>query len=464
MPGSQRRMIKNRPELLSHGFFAGREKALDIAEFALQRVDPRAAVKKYVRLDGSRLRVGAHYFDLDSVKNIYAIGAGKATYPLAVALEEILGNRITDGFIAAKCGQQESFSKTLGSLSRIRLTESGHPIPDEKSLEAGKEVLKIAEKAGEGDMVFCLMSGGVSAQAVYPVPGLCLKDIININDLLVHSGADITEIMTVRRHLSRIKGGRLAPLMLPATVISLTVSDEKTDTMEWNTDWTSPDSTTLADAVNVLKKFGLWEKVSEGVRSYLLNFSAEKETPKEFSKESPLYYCMVVKTRELWEAAALRAKELGLTPVLLTSVLTGESREVGRTLAAIAKEINMSGNPVTPPCALIATGETAVRLNRIPSGQGGANQELAVGGCLDLNPKDPIVICALDTDGTDGPTPLAGAITDGSSMIRAREQGYDFYRALMQHGVSSVLKAVGDAVVTGPTGTNVNDLVVCVVL
>ena len=215
---------------------------------------------------------------------------------------------------------------------------------------------------------------------------------------------------------------------------------------------------------NVLKKFGLWEKVSEGVRSHLLNPSPEKETPKEFSKESPLYYCMVVKTRELWEAAALRAKELGLTTVLLTTVLTGESREVGRTLAAIAKEINMSGNPVTPPCALIATGETAVRLNSIPGGQGGANQELAVGGCLDLDPKDPIVICALDTDGTDGPTPLAGALTDGSSMIRAREQGYDFYRALMQHGVSSVLKAVGDAVVTGPTGTNVNDLVVCVVL
>jgi glycerate 2-kinase len=457
-------MIKNRSELLSHGFVEGREKALNIVEYALQCVDPRAAVKKYVTLDGSRLQVEAHRFDLDSVKNIYAIGAGKATYPLAVALEEILGNRITDGFIAAKCGQQESFSKMLGPLSRIRMTESGHPIPDESSLEAGKEVFKIAEKAREGDMIFCLMSGGVSAQAVYPVVGLSLNDKININDLLVHSGADITEIMTVRRHLSRIKGGRLAPHMLPATVISLTVSDEKTDTMEWNTDWTSPDSTTISDAVNVLKKFGLWEKVSSSVRNYLSNPSPEKETPKEFSDESPLYYCMVVKTREIWEAAAMRAEELGLTPVLLTTVLTGESREVGRTLAAIAKEINRSGNPVKPPCALIATGETTVRFQNKPRGQGGANQELAVGGCLDLNPEDPIVICALDTDGTDGPTSLAGAITDGSSVTRARERGFDFYQSLMEHGVSAVLKSVEDAVVTGPTGTNVNDLVVCVIL
>ena len=157
-------------------------------------------------------------------------------------------------------------------------------------------------------------------------------------------------------------------------------------------------------------------------------------------------------------------KKLGLKPILLTTLLTGESREVGRMLAAIAKEIHMSGNPVKPPCVLIATGETAVRLQRTPRGQGGANQELSVGGCLDLKPEDPIVICALDTDGTDGPTSLAGAITDGSSMIRAKERGYDLYRTLMQHGVSAVLKEVGDAVVTGPTGTNVNDLVVCVVL
>ena len=456
-------MIKNRTELLSHGFVEGREKALDIADYALKHVDPRAAMRNYLKLEGNRLQVGKDIFDLDKVNKIYAIGAGKATYPLAIALEEILGERITDGFIAIKEGQKAPFITTLGSLSRIRVAESAHPVPDKTSLAAGQEIWRVAGKAGQGDMVFCLMSGGVSAQTVYPVEGLSLNDKVTINQLLVHSGADVTEIMTVRRHLSRIKGGRLAPRMLPATIISLTVSDEKTDTMEWNTDWTSPDSTTLGDAKKVLTKYGLWESVSEPVRQYLSNPTPEKETPKAFI-DAPLYYCMVVKTRELWEGAANKAEALGLTPVLLTTLLNGESREVGRTIASIASEIKLSGNPVKPPCALIATGETAVKIQKTPQGLGGANQELAVGACLALSTENPIAICALDTDGTDGPTSLAGALTDGWTAAMAAEKGFDIYQMLMEHDTARVLTATGNAVITGPTGTNVNDLVVVVVL
>jgi glycerate-2-kinase len=456
-------VFKNRAELISHGFVEGRQKVLDIAEHTLKCVDPLTALKKYVKLDGSRLQVGEDVFDLDTVDKIYAIGGGKATYPLAIGLEEILGDRITDGFVAIKKGQKQPFFETMGALSRIRVAESAHPIPDETGLEAGKTVWQFAEKAGRRDMVFCLMSGGVSAQCIYPVEGISLNDKVTINQLLVHSGADVTEIMTVRGHLSRIKGGRLAPQMLPATVISLTVSDEKTDSMEWNTDWTSPDSTTLADAERVLKKYGLWQKVSEQVREYLSHPTPDKETPKSFSNE-PLYYCMVVKTRALWEAAAQKAKALGLTPLLLTTLLNGESREVGRTIASIANEIKLSGNPVRPPCALVATGETAVRIQGAVRGQGGANQELAVGACLDLDEKHPIAICALDTDGTDGPTSLAGALTDGSTPKGATQKGYDLFQNLMEHDVATVLKATGDAVITGPTGTNVNDLVICVIL
>lgn len=456
-------MFKNRDELTSHGFVEGRRKVLDIAEHTLMHVDPHAAVKHYVKLENNKIQVGEDIFDLDKVDKIYAIGGGKATYPLAIGLEEILGDRITDGFIAVKKGQLQPFTETMGALSKIRVAESAHPIPDETSLEAGKAVWEIAEKAGRDDIIFCLMSGGVSAQCIYPVEGISLKDKVTVNQLLVHSGADVTEIMTVRGHLSRIKGGRLAPQMLPATVVSLTVSDEKTDSMKWNTDWASPDSTTLADAERVLKKYGLWQSVSERVREYLSHPTPEKETPKSFINE-PLHYCMVVKTRALWEAAAQRAKALGLTPVLLTTLLNGESREVGRTIVSIAKEIQLSGNPVRPPCALIATGETAVRIRGDVRGQGGANQELAVGACLDIGEKDSIVICALDTDGTDGPTSLAGALTDGSTPKSAVQEGYDLFQKLMEHDVSTVLKATGDAVITGPTGTNVNDLVICVVL
>jgi len=456
-------MIKNRPELLSHGFVKGREIALDIVEHALREVNPYTAVKETLELHGNRLQVGEEQFDLHTIKNIYTIGAGKATYPLAAALEDILGDRITDGFIAVKEGQAEPFYRMWGHLSRIRVSETAHPIPDKRSLEAGKEIFRIAQQAEKGDMVFCLMSGGVSAQSIYPVDGISLQDKMIVNRLLVHSGADITEIMTVRRHLSRIKGGRLAHIMLPATVISLTVSDEKTDTMEWNTDWTSPDSTTLSDAMRVLEKYGLFEKVSMSVQNYLSTQTPEKETPKAFSG-APLYYCMVVRTRDLGDAAVRRAKEIGLTPAILTTLLNGESREVGRTIAAIAKEIHLSGRPFKAPCALIATGETAVRIEGPSRGLGGANQELAAGGCLDLQQMDPIVICALDTDGTDGPTELSGALTDGSTVRRAAEKGCDFHRILMAHDVAGVLKTVNDAIITGPTGTNVNDLIVGVIL
>lgn len=450
-------MIKNRDQLLSHGFIEGRKKALDIIEYALSKVNPQEALGRYVKLERSLLHVGARVFDLEMIRNVYAVGAGKATYLQAVALEEILGERITDGFIAVKEGQE-------GTLSRIRMAESAHPIPDERSLKAAEEIIEVANKAGKEDLVFCLMSGGVSAQAVYPVPEISLADKIEINRLLVHSGADVTEIMMVRRHLSRIKGGRLASRIFPATVIALTISDEKMDSMEWNTDWTSPDSSTLADAVLVLKKYDLWDKAPETVRKYLSSPSPEKETPKVFGDDALIYNYMIVKVRELWQAAVKGAEEMGLRPVLLTTSMNGESREVGRTLSSIAQEIHLSGNPVEPPCVLIAAGETAVRIERDMSGEGGANQELAAGGCLDLKRDDPIVICALDTDGTDGPTSLAGALTDGSTVANASKKGYDIFKGLMDHNISEVLRETGDAIVTGQTGTNVNDLVLLIIL
>ncbi len=449
-------MIKNREELLSHGFVEGRKKALDIMEHALSAVNPLDAVRKHVKLEGNLLSVGDKRFDLGKIESIYAIGAGKATYLQAKGLEEILGDRITDGFVAVKKGQ-------TGRLTRIRMAESSHPIPDHTSLEAAQEITRLADKAEKGDLVFCLMSGGVSSQAVYPVPAITLEDKIHINRLLVHSGADVTEIMTVRRHLSRIKGGRLAERILPATVVALTVSDEKTDSMEWNTDWTSGDSSTLSDSVRVLKKYGLWDKTPEKVRKYLSTPAPAKETPKVFV-DAPIYNFMIVRVRELWEAAVKRAEEIGLKPVLLTTLMNGESREVGRALASIAREVHLSGNPVEPPCVLIAAGETSVRIEDSPFGEGGANQELAAGASLVLSPDDPIAVCALDTDGTDGPTPLAGGLTDGSTVSSALHKGLDIFRGLMEHSISRVLREVGDAIFTGQTGTNVNDLVLLVVL
>jgi glycerate-2-kinase len=451
-------MIKNREQLLSHGCIEGRRLAADIVDTALREVDPYKATRETVRFDDKDglLRVKDDVFDLKDVKNLYVVGAGKATYPIARALDEILGDRIRDGLVAVKDGQSEP-------LSHIRVFEAGHPIPDERSFEACKEVFKIVDRAGPGDLVITIVTGGSSALCSHPVPGITFDEKRAVHDLLLRCGAEIKEINTVRKHLSAIKGGRLTERILPASIVSLCVSDVIYDPIDWNTDWTAPDSSTLADAADVFSRYGLWEEVPESVHNYLSNPAPEKETPRAFP-DAPLHLYMVLKTRTLCEAAVARAGQLGLSPVLVTTSLNGESREAGRTLAAIAKEVHLSGNPVKPPCALIAGGETTVRIESHTIGEGGPNQELALGGCLDLEEDEPIVICAVDSDGRDGSTAVAGAMTDGSTRARARRNGFDCFKTLMDHNTSALLKTLDDAVITGPTGTNVNDLAVCIVL
>ena len=449
-------MIKNMDALLSHGHRDAREKALDIATHALKACDPLAATQRFVRLDNSRLMVGGQAIDLDRFRRIFVIGAGKATYRQAVALERILGDRITDGLVVVKDGQK-------GPLERISIMEAAHPVPDERSFRAGREIMTIAEEAGSGDLVICAMSGGISSLCIQPVSGISLADKVEVNRLMVHSGADVTEIMSVRRHLSRVKGGRLAQRIQPAAMVALTVSDAIGDPIEWNTDWTSPDSSTFEDAVRILKKYAVWGLCPPAVKDYFSVFAADKETPKSLAG-GEIYTQMTVRIKDLWEAAVQRAAAIGLRPHLLTTTLCGESREVGRTLAAIAAESAATGNPFQPPCALIASGETAVRVMADRKGLGGANQELAAGAALNLEKTQRIAVCALDTDGTDGPTHLAGALTDYSTVRRAGQKGRDVYRALQEHDIAPLLMELDDAVDTGSTGTNVNDLVVMVVL
>jgi len=449
--------------LLSHGFVPGRRLALDIASHALSAVDPRRAVLSRLSVDAGRLRIDDDVYDLDRFEHLYVVGGGKACYPQALAVEQLLGDRITDGFISVKKGQLVPFVERMGRLTRLRVAESAHPVPDETSFDAGREILAIAERASARDLVVCLMSGGTSAQVIAPVDGVSVADKADVNRLLVTSGADITEIMTVRRHLSRIKGGQLAARLYPATVITLTVSDEKTDSLMWNTDWVSSNGTQPADAIAILRRYELWRRMPESVRHHLGDADRVVAAQELVSRETVNRY-MVVRTRELFDAAVARAGELGLTPLPLTTLLSGESREVGRALASIAREVVLSSRPVSAPCALVATGETSVRLPMGLLGEGGANQELAAGACLDLAPDEPVAVLALDTDGSDGPTDIAGALTDGTTPERTRAAGADLYSALNRHDVARALRAAGDAVITGPTGTNVNDIVIVVVL
>ena len=255
----------------------------------------------------------------------------------------------------------------------------------------------------------------------------------------------------------------MAERIQPAVTVALTVSDAIGDPIEWNTDWTSPDSSTFEDAVRILKRYAVWDRCPLAVKEYFTAIDPAKETPKSLA-DCEIYTKMTVRIKDLWTAAIQRASKIGLTPHLLTTTLCGESREVGRVLASIAAESAATGNPFQPPCALIASGETAVRVMADKKGLGGANQELAAGAALNLVREHCIAVCALDTDGTDGPTRLAGALTDYSTVSRAAQKGYDVYRVLLEHNIAPLLMDLDDAVDTGSTGTNVNDLVVMVVL
>ncbi|MBT4262651.1 MAG: DUF4147 domain-containing protein [Deltaproteobacteria bacterium] len=449
-------IVKNREALLSHGLLKGRKFCLDIIESALTEVDPYHATHKAVQRMGETLIVDGRKYDLRTMDHIYVIGAGKATIRQARAMDEILGDCIDEGVVVVKHGQAKP-------LKHIKVLESAHPVPDHNSFKASREVMKVAQKAGENDLVICLMSGGVSSNCCAPVDGISDADKTEMNRLLVHCGAQVTEIMSVRRHLSKIKGGRLGLMIQPATCITLTVSDAIGDPLEWNADWTHPDSSTFQDAVDILHRYGLWDQIPVRVQDYFSKFTKEKETPKSLG-HGKFQYCMTVKTSDLWKAAKKQSEKLGFTPYLLTGELKGESREAGRVLASIAREAKKSGRLFDIPCALIATGETGVRIHGKPKGKGGANQELGCGACLDLTPEETIVVGAIDTDGTDGPTDYAGALTDGFSVDRAQKMGIDFHRELMEHNTSELLKKTSDIIYTGHTGSNVNDLVVILVL
>jgi len=441
--------IKNRKELISHGNIEARKAAVDIIDHVIKEANPYTATRNLVHLDGNILTVADLRFDLSKRGKIYVLGAGKATYPIARALDEILGDRIHDGLIIVKQGQGDS-------LSRIKVREATHPLPGMHGYIAAQEMLSLAERAHEGDIVFCAITGGSSSLAPFPAPGMSIKEKRKVHELLLNSGATIREINTVRKHLSRIKGGRLALAIFPAELVNLTVSDVTGDPLDYITDPTVPDSSTFADAIQVLENYRLLHRLPDPAREYLLKATPEMENPKDFSGR-PVHNFILVRSGVPCDAASAKAAELGFVPLILTSTLEGESREVSSVFTAIAREVRACGRPLPAPCAIIASGEVTVTL-RGEHERGGPNQEFALAAALQLDGWDGIVIAAVDTDGTDGPTGFAGGLVDSSTLITAERKELDLAYSLRTHAAADALSALGDAIVTGQTGTNVNDL------
>lgn len=449
-------IVKNRKELLSRGNVEAREDLLEIIEHALEEVAPIKCLRNLVELKDSRLlSVDDCKYDLSEFENVYVLGAGKGSLEVAKALKEIMGDTIDDGVIIEKKGQGEE-------LEGIRVFEASHPLPDEDGFRAGEELVDLADSSKERDLVFVCITGGASALFPRPVEGISIEELANLTKLLLNSGAPIEEINAVRKHLSKTKGGQLAKVIHPAKILNLIVVDEIAG-RPWGP--TVPDETTFEDAVGVLKKYDLWSDSSKSVMEYLQRGAegAEPETLKsEDFKSLRVQDVILAKPEDVCEAAQEKAEELGYTSMILSTLIEGESREAGTFLAGIAKEVERNDRPVPAPCAIISGGETTVKIDEGP-GEGGPNQELALGFALGIEGYSKISAISIGTDGTDGPTDIAGGVVDGQTMERADSKKIDVFENLMKHNSSYVLKELEDAVYTGPTGTNLMDLRVVLV-
>lgn len=449
--------FKNYDHIVSRGNRHMREEAVDILNAGLSMADPGKATHDLIETLGEHLRIARKTYPLNSFRNIYVIGAGKATFPVAKALDDILGGRITDGIVTCKEGQE-------GSLSYIKLRLASHPIPDEKGMAASEEILALAKKTGPGDLVFACITGGSSALMPLPVPEITLEDKKKANHILLTCGANIIEINSVRKHLSLIKGGQLARAVHPeALLINITVSDVIGDPLDYITDPTVPDTSSFEDAKNTMEKYGLWDRMPSSIANYLKNPPPERETPKSLESHK-IENHIIVAGDAACIGAERRAKELGYETMILSSMFEGESRELGRTFGFIAKDILLNGRPLQVPCALIGGGETIVTIqDGGKAGVGGPNQEFALGAAIEIKELENVVVAGLDTDGTDGPTAFAGGIADETSAERAADAGVDIFASLRDHDAAAALQAMGDILLTGNTGTNVNDLKIMLV-
>lgn len=405
-----------------------------IFEAGLRAADPREAIRRHFRLTG----------DYD---RIFVVGAGKAGAAMAQAIEQILGDRITGGLVNVKDGH------TL-PLSRIELNECGHPVPDARGVRGAARIAQIAHNAGPRDLVLCLVSGGASALAPLPAPGFTLEDKQETTRLLLTCGASIHEINAVRKHLSAIKGGRLAELAAPAKVIALILSDVIGDDLDViGSGMTAPDCSTVADARRVLERYRLLDRVPAAVAR--CEFA---ETPKHLGNVENI---IVGSNALALDAAEAEARALGYNTLVLSSTIDGETRDIARMHAAVAREIATKGRPVARPACVLSGGETTVTLRG--SGRGGRNQEFVLAALLALEHNSGITVLSAGTDGTDGPTDAAGALADPALLRGAKEKGLDAQAFLDNNDSYTFFDSAGALLRTGPTNTNVMDVRVLLV-
>jgi len=424
----------------------------EIFASALKAADPSVAVAKQAARIRSMKSAGAYSL-------LHVIGFGKASISMAQAAEEHLGDIIDEGVVITKYGHAGKHG-----LKKIRVHEAGHPVPDENGVKGAADILDLAGRSDENSLVVVLISGGGSALFVSPVTGLSLRDKQETTSLLLRAGADISELNTVRKHLSKVKGGRLAELLYPATTISLILSDVIGDHLDVIASGpTAPDTSSYRDALITLEKFRLLDIVPQRTTKLIHDGIGGiiPETPKEGNRIFRKVENMIVGSNRLsLKAAKDAAEERGLNVELLSAEISGEAREVGKRLARIAFEAKRRGGNQLPLC-IISGGETTVTVTG--SGKGGRNMELALAFAMEIDGTDGITLLSAGTDGTDGPTDAAGAIVDGMTVRIAGGKGLNPAEYLADNDSYNFFRETGGLLVTGPTGTNVMDMQIMVI-
>jgi len=424
---------------------------------AVQSVLPGKMISDQVSVSDSTLVITGIQFSLNDIDCIYIIGAGKASALMAKEIESILGKHITEGHVVVKYGHS-------CELKYIKVTEAGHPIPDNNSVIAAGEILKIANKATAKDIVICLLSGGGSALLTDCPDSITLAEIIILNNLLLKSGADIKEINTVRKHLSNMKGGQLAKAVYPAALISLILSDVIGDSIDVIASGpTAHDSTTYQDAMTVLTKYNLLREVPLSIINYLKKGikGLHPDTPDSDSKYLKTTSNLIIGSNKIaLKAAQNKSKEMGLSSIIVTDRLEGDSVKAADYIIETAITFQKDENIQKPVCLLFG-GETTIRING--NGTGGRNQHFALSAALMLKDKKGITLLSAGTDGNDGPTNAAGAMVDSTTNEVALQLNLNIEKYLQEFDSFHFFQKAGGHIITGPTMTNVMDVMIVVV-
>jgi glycerate 2-kinase len=426
---------------------------VDIFRAALLSADPYQAVAD--QADETLLE-----YQKGNYERLYLIGFGKGLSPMARAIMERMGQMVSGGVVVTKYGYGD---RTGTADSKIRIYEGGHPLPDKNGFRATAELIQLADTFDKRTFVICLISGGGSALLVSPFDAISLEEKRKATDLLLKAGADINELNTVRKHISRVKGGRLAEIMYPARIKSLILSDVIDDRLDVIASGpTSPDDSTYSEAIAVVEKYVLKEKMPGVVLEVLRKGDQGMipETPKKGSAIFKMVDNIIIgSNKQAVEASQTRARLLGFDVMVLTTELRGEAKKAGRWLAgkAVAAKRLLEGKQGTKkPICLISGGETTVTVRG--TGVGGRNMELALTFALEVEGEHGIHLLSAGTDGTDGPTDATGAYVDGQIVKKARSTGINPEEYLANNDSYNFFRKTDGLFITGPTGTNVMDI------